>query len=70
MLTLKKVNKLLAEKYPDLELECGEGYFWVCGVGTENWYETMIYADKLNHLTIDQWIESVEYLIEKNKEAF
>lgn len=69
MITLKKVNKEINDRWPGYELVKGEGYFYVCGPNTECWNQTGIYVYGLNHMTLEQWLESVEAMIEKNKDC-
>jgi hypothetical protein len=60
MLQLRTVNRALAARGIALELVKGEGYFYVAGPGAERLRESMIYAYRLNQLTLDQWFEYVE----------
>lgn len=43
----------------DYELVKGEGYFYLVGPDTECWYETSIYSYRLNHMSINQWIDAI-----------
>lgn len=67
MLTLKTVNREIQKSFPGFELFKGDDIFYIVGPGTELWYQTSIYTYRLNHLTIEQWIEEVKYLINLNK---
>lgn len=65
MLMLKTVNRELQKTLPGYELVKGEGYFYVDGPDTETWGETMIYAYRINDMSLEQWIESVDQLFQK-----
>jgi hypothetical protein len=69
MLTLKTVNREVQKKFPGYELLKGNGYFYVHGHNSHMWNETMIYTYRLNHMTLDQWIDSVTHIINKNVET-
>ena len=68
MLTLNKVNKEIAKTYPTVKLAKGNGYFYIYSedIETGNFlaslYSTSILVDKINHLTIKQWIEAINEL--------
>jgi hypothetical protein len=74
MLTFKKVNAAIQEKFPHVILVQGEGYIYIsseddetlekiCGLWTSS-----IPICKLNHDTIEGWIYNVTELFE-NKEG-
>lgn len=69
MLTLKKINAELQKKYPGIELVRGQGYFYVysedddLGLKLAGLYTTSIPVDKLNQMTMEKWIEAVEYVL-------
>ena len=68
MLTIKQVNKEIAKTYPTVKLAKGNGYFYIYSedIETGNFlaslYSTSILVDKINHLTIKQWIEAINEL--------
>lgn len=57
MLHIKSINKKIRSLGIDLELINGPGYFYFVGPGSENLYTASVLVYKLNHLTLDQWIE-------------
>lgn len=69
MLTLKRINKEFAELAPEgytLELERGEGYFYIVLDNGKNTFEThsvMVY--RLNALSLECWVGEAEDFLEK-----
>ena len=68
MLTLKQVNKEIAKTYPMVKLAKGNGYFYIYSKDTKtgnylsSLYSTSILVNKINHLTLKQWIEAINEL--------
>jgi hypothetical protein len=68
-LTMKTVNKAIQKVHPQIELVKGEGYFYIVGLDdlTKDkvgmLYNTSIPVYRLSHLSLEQWIESVTYLL-------
>jgi hypothetical protein len=68
MLTLKQVNKEIAKQYPNVKLTKGDGYFYIYSDEPETalflngLFSTSIMVNKINHLTMSQWIESINEL--------
>lgn len=70
MLTCKQINKVIQQKYPNLELVRGDGYFYLLGTigdtvnhDVANWPEGSIYVCRLNHMTMEQWIDTIYGMI-------
>lgn len=66
MLTLKKVNKHLHENGmpEDIELVKGEGYYYFAGGNTYAWKETGVYVYRLNHLSLEGYLDAYNELKE------
>jgi len=64
--TLLGINKRLAPM--GVELVKGEGYFYFVGAPVEKLPSTSIMVFRLNQLTSDQWVETAEKMIAKQKE--
>jgi len=70
MLTLKKINKVIAPR--GYELARGKGYFYFTPLdphnhSTPSFFEEGVYHNGLillNDLTLDQWVEELEIKIE------
>jgi hypothetical protein len=68
-LTLAKVNKYIQQKYPEIELVKGKGYFYVyskndaIGLKLAGLFTTTIAVYSLNECTIERWLELVEYVL-------
>jgi len=62
MVTRKQINKILPEGYTIEGNYNDEGCYYFIGNGeygdTANWYCSSVYVYRLNHLTLDQWLES------------
>ena len=73
MLTLKKVNKALAEqeRLKKIVLEKGKGYFYVSSEDKETATKlaaldtTSIYVCCINHQCLDAWISDVKQIVKK-----
>jgi hypothetical protein len=69
MPTLKKLNKNLKILYPNIQVAKGEGYFFIysddkyMGEFLSSKYTTSIHVNKVNDLTLNQWIEEIKLLI-------
>uniref|UniRef100_A0AAU8KZ09 Uncharacterized protein n=1 Tax=Serratia phage Kevin TaxID=3161161 RepID=A0AAU8KZ09_9CAUD len=66
MLTIKAVNKAIAEAGCKETLERGDGYFYFRGGEADNWIATSVHVYAINHLTLNQWLEALEGLREAN----
>jgi hypothetical protein len=66
MLTLKKVNKEIKARGIDAELARANGYFYFFGVSVERCYSTMIYCNSLNRLTLEQWMNDLDYFVREH----
>lgn len=55
-LTLKEVNKVLKE-FGQERLGKGEDYYYFYSGKAHKWPETAVMVNKLNQLTLDQWVE-------------
>jgi hypothetical protein len=68
-LTIKTVNKAIQKVHPQIELVRGEGYFYIVGMDDLMkdkvcmLYSTSIPVYRLSHLTLEQWVESVNDLL-------
>ena len=69
MLTLAKVNKAINEKWPGVQLAKGEGNFYIYSDNKEldlkigMLYQCSIPVYGINQLSLQQWIESVDYVL-------
>lgn len=62
-LTLKSVNKALAERGAKEELFYNrQGYYYFAEGNTRRWQSTIVYVPRLNDLTIEQWVAEWENL--------
>ncbi len=62
MLTIKAVNRAIAQAGHKETLERGDGYFYFRGGEADNWIAVSVHVYALNHLTLGQWLESLEAL--------
>lgn len=69
MLTLKSLNREVKKLFPGYELVKGSDYFYIWGPDTEMWDSTMIYVAKLNHFTLDQWLDELKFKFNQNGRA-
>ena len=75
MLTLKKVNKVIAPR--GYELVRGKGYFYFTPLdpynsSTPSFFEEGVYHNGLillNDLTLDQWVEELKIKLELERET-
>jgi len=64
------INKAIKDKFDiNVCLIAGAGYYYfISPPGTPlkddliNWQSTSVYVYRLNHLTLDQWLDQFEYL--------
>lgn len=71
MINIKQVNEAINKKWPELKLELvkGFGYFWVdsndenISLKLNNLYTTSIPVSSINQLTIEKWVDSVEFVL-------
>jgi hypothetical protein len=69
MLTLKKINNAIKDKFPGVILVKGEGYFYVdsdlddIGLKIAALQQQSIYVYKVNDLPLKRWIECIDYVL-------
>jgi len=76
-ITLNQVNKAIAAKFPGVELVKGNGYFYVAPTDYNSemaqkiaaLYQQGIYVYRLNDMSIDKWVESVEFTLKDNYQS-
>lgn len=67
--TINQVQKEIKKLFPLIELIKGEGYFWIWSEDEETakkigqLFSTSIYVDKICHLSMEQWIQSVKSVL-------
>jgi hypothetical protein len=67
---LPQVNKFLQQHgFKDVRLERGHGYFTFWGVPIDKWLNRVVVVDRLDALTLDQWLEKYRHLEEQNRRA-
>jgi len=67
---LPQVIKFLQQHgIKDVRLERGHGYFTFWGVPIDDWLNRVVVIDRLDALTLDQWLEKYWQLEEQNKRA-
>lgn len=67
MTTLKQVNKALKEKFGDLELVRGNGYYYFSGTVSSNWKEQGLYGGwLLKNTTTQRFVEAAQARIEES----
>ena len=69
MLRISNVNIALKEEGIDAELVKGEGYYWFDGSDVEYAKTTSVMVYRLNHLTLEQWIECAKEFKEESKKV-
>lgn len=73
MLTLNQINKAVQAKYPRVMVCRGEGYFYLWSedealqLKIAGLYDNNIGVCKVNHLSLEQWVASVKYIIEEDR---
>jgi hypothetical protein len=68
MLTLKRVNKAIAEKGWKCELFKDGDHFYVWGDSVQFAYSTVVGVYKLNHIDLCAWLERVGRMVEESDE--
>ena len=67
---LPQVNKFLQQHgIEGVRLERGHGYFTFWGVPIDDWLNRVVVVDRLDALTLDQWLEKYWELEKQNKQA-
>jgi hypothetical protein len=64
MFTLKKVNAAIAHLH--VELIRGNGYFYLLDFSGNPVDDSSIYVYRLNHLSLQRWVETVESVLSRN----
>ena len=67
MLTLKAVNKAIAARGIKAELVQGDGYLWFSGDDVEFAYTTSVAVCRLNHLTLERWMQELDDFVADSK---
>lgn len=62
-LTLNRINKELALRNLPVQLVRGDGYFYFIGDVLGNKETTSVMVYRLNHLTMEQWMEEATALM-------
>jgi hypothetical protein len=76
MLTLKRITKEIQKHYPKVELVRGEMYFYLysedkeTGLKLSSLYSTGIYVNLLSHLTLEQWMQSVDSIMKQENKPY
>ena len=64
---LPQVNKFLREHgIEDVRLERGHGYFTFWGVPIDDWLNRVVLLDRLDALTLEEWLKKYRELEEQN----
>lgn len=69
MLTLKRVNKAIEEKYPKVFLVKGNGYYYLAsddseiGLKLATLHTTSIDIFDISHLSLERWMDEVKYVL-------
>ncbi len=67
---LPQVNKFLQQHgIQKVRLERGHGYFTFWGMPIDNWLNRVVVVDRLDELTLDQWLEKYRELEKQNQRA-
>jgi hypothetical protein len=67
---LPQVNKFLHQHgIKDVRLERGHGYFTFWGVPIDKWLSRVIVVDRLDALTLNEWLARYRQLEEQNERA-
>jgi 7,8-dihydro-6-hydroxymethylpterin-pyrophosphokinase len=67
---LPQVNKFLQQHgIEGVRLERGHGYFTFWGVPIDDWLNRVVVVDRLDALTLDQWLEKYRELEKQNNRA-
>jgi len=67
---LPQVNKFLQQHgIKDVRLERGHGYFQFWGMPIDDWLNRVVVVDRLDGLTLDEWLEKYRQLEEQDQRA-
>ena len=66
-LTLKTVNKAIADKGIKAELVQSKGYLYFIGEDVELAYTTSVCVPRLNRLSLEQWMFELDLLVIESK---
>ena|SRR5438094_930196 len=67
---LPRVNKFLQQHgIKDVRLERGHGYFQFWGMPIDKWLNRVVVVDRLDALTLDEWLWKYRQLEEQNQRA-
>lgn len=70
---MKMVNEAIQAKHPHVEIVYGKGYFYLhskddaTALYIAGMYDVSISVYRLNHLSLEQWVSSVDYLFENDR---
>lgn len=67
MLTMKTINKAIADKGIDAELVKGKGYFYFAGEDVAWCDMTSVYVYRLNELSLEAWLDQLNEFINESK---
>lgn len=65
MITIKQINNAI-KHLGDITLHKGESYFYFVGNDVKHDFEG-VYVDKINQLSLSQWIKEAEQRCDKHK---
>lgn len=68
MLTLKQVNKAIAEKGWKCELVKDKDHFYVFGDDVDMAYSTTISVYRLNHMQLESWLTTIGRIVENSRQ--
>src|SRR3954462_9876207 len=67
---LPQVNKFLQQHgIKNIRLERGHGYFQFWGMPIDKWLNRLVVVDRLDALTLDEWLAKYRQLEEQNQRA-
>jgi len=66
-LSLKTINAELTKHGLDTKLTKGDGYFYVGSGEATEWLDRTVRVPTVNSLTLEQWIEEVRKLRDRNR---
>jgi hypothetical protein len=67
---LPQVKKFLQQHgIKDVRLERGQGYFTFWGIPIDKWLSRVVVVDRLDALTLHEWLEKYRQLEAQNKSA-
>jgi len=67
---LPQINKFLQQHgIKSVRLERGHGYFQFWGIPIDKWLSRVVVVDRLDALTLDQWLAKFRQLEEQNHRA-